>query len=798
MLSAKESDDESAPVPRHLEHGFDARHATVAELRSILLACTGEYPTHPGATKSDFIAAYHKQVTPRLNELRAQFFEGSRSLEEVESASSFIQSSLSDQAHENENNAVHKHATTKNVKNIFTSKLKPLPLPLPPQSPQKLLRPPKYTFPRSSNLTPHLPSDSSLRLSGSSTSSSQDETIEAFSIGHRSRTSGSSNASFSSETMSITRDILSRYESSPPNETSSTAEHLPDSKMKRAVYAQVQSPPSNIFETKLDGTHNPSFVEIESDYSDVLDAYEIDSPPRVGKLGEQDETDEGEYDERFSPDPRRRSSTSSVGSSGPLVVQSSGSPLLTKTLKKNLPLEKARRMSLLGTDGPSETRKAKDCGEVSCSSGSILKSVAGINEPESAGTECDHGSNNNRKDDSGNSRRKPSKPRTSATCLFLSVYACILPPLLLLANWYMETGSSIQFCQVHHYKSGNQMDWEKVITARDFMLYIMPSCIPCPKNALCHGNRIVGCLKDNVEVRFTAPKPLVSAFLGSVCPIEMFQRGEKTSHGEVSVQQPLYSRTQSAEYSIPTVAPIIKKEIAQLTELKNTMDVSATILKNAYQQLKVTAAENTQVAVEKAVQLQDTVYKVAVNYVDVVSAKYAATKRRVNEAGSVAGNAAFMHHEKIMTASFWVAATLLPLLFLQWIAHAFYSMRRRGQESRNHAIAEKIADEVLEKMRKRLDKIEALRNERADGRYVDATVRMDQIRDLVFPTMSQRQRRWSRAGDVDLKAAEAQDELMALSSERREKVWNIVRETLVGSEVVEEMEVDGVVMWELN
>ncbi|KAJ3058305.1 hypothetical protein HDU99_006867, partial [Rhizoclosmatium hyalinum] len=146
-----------------------------------------------------------------------------------------------------------------------------------------------------------------------------------------------------------------------------------------------------------------------------------------------------------------------------------------------------------------------------------------------------------------------------------------------------------------------------------------------------------------------------------------------------------------------------------------------------------------------------------------------------------------LHPDELLTYSTWTIGVSTLLFLTTTVTRSILRRKKESSLLEDTKLAQEAAEEVIQKLRERAAKI------RRQSKFIDTSVRIDQVRDLVLPLNPTRQRRASRGGDVDNSAA--LEGVMLLGEERREEVWKLVKQFVVESGEVEEMEVDGVAVW---
>ncbi|KAI8617212.1 hypothetical protein BC830DRAFT_1114584 [Chytriomyces sp. MP71] len=614
-------------------------------------------------------------------------------------------------------------------------------------------------------------------------------------------------------------DVLDAYENSPP----------------RAVQGGA---------SKSVAASSP--VSERSSNSTPLDAYLsegggfVDSKVEGGAAVEEEASnDDEEVDARFSPDPRSqkhrtigdrlstspRSPSAGAGGSGAGSGQPMGSPLLTRTLKQRLHkqvMDTVRRRSSLGAGEIMLGGATGSGSEHDLSFKDVMKAVEATMGGEGNGEReigeevlsCDERQERLEmesfeqylKDDKQRGKdddyvNKPYKKNKSSAlpCIMLLCYALMVPPLFLFIMWYWETGSTIQFCE-------NIVETPKrladVVTAKELMAYLMPSCVPCPEGTICDGDMVVGCLKESEEFYFPTSKPLRSVFsVKALCEGAVMQYDNERVHGGVSIQQPVYSRTKVPE---PTLNPVAGNESKLL---KAWIPAAMNATQHAHETLRMRYAqlmrESALLLGEAKWMLRRVLKGLTQEFgsnAQWLHKMYKTYQQENNRVLQIIAKLALKQGECLLLGS----AYLLVAVVASAGGTLVYKRQARSrvskmQEEEMH-FAREAAAEVIAKLVERADRIRRA-SEATSLRHVDTSVRLDQVRDLVLPANAQRQRRWSRGGDVDERAAMGADGADLLAAEimvnegRRENVWRLVKEFVLDSGAVEEMEVDGVAVW---
>ncbi|KAJ3061192.1 hypothetical protein HDU98_002888 [Podochytrium sp. JEL0797] len=282
-----------------------------------------------------------------------------------------------------------------------------------------------------------------------------------------------------------------------------------------------------------EGIFGPSSMTKRTPLRAALDKNLPPAPTKLEFNSSSDEDDENAP--RFSPDPRRVShhnrTPRQTPGGGEILhsprrtsltpqQQSTGSPLLTKTLKQRLKrhvMETGKHRSSpgsavgagVGVRGGSE--EAVHRGRTGRSvRGSVQVFSSGFSDGEAEEEDVFYdpfGSPKKPNDgidasDQQHQHLTASRSRTKCsqlggflvTCLFITCYALLVPPLFMLSTWYLETGSTLQFCDPTSAKANADFQWSQIVTAKDLMDFWMPSCLECPAGAVCRGDRVVGCV----------------------------------------------------------------------------------------------------------------------------------------------------------------------------------------------------------------------------------------------------------------------------------------------------------------
>ncbi|KAJ3028961.1 UNVERIFIED_CONTAM: hypothetical protein HDU68_000488 [Siphonaria sp. JEL0065] len=888
--SVKHPVTNTAEFPHYLLPSFDPQRATVPELKSILLNCGIEFPTHR-ALKDEYVALFQEKVAPNVKSFLASLKNvkpSNTGIKFVHTSPLKTQKRVSDEnvnlsrvnpvdakaaeqpqiLRDSENNhresngscaleivlsgdedSEQEHQATSKPRPAIVKAL-PQPLPVPPQNPQSLLHPSRLDTDKVKSylvdLPPPLFSQKNLKQSLSLKASRLPKPAS------RSRSSGPSSPLLSAsgcQSHEVGDSPQKKLEQTYHYEfTSSSQAMAPIEANTGATSSTEGSVQGESIEASLADDEGGLEEEDDSDYSDVLDAYEnIPSPAAAklstpkpsnykcpGKMANKTDDEENE-DVRFSPDPRRsssihrdRRSTSPRSSTSGSVVQSTGSPLLTKHLKQRLHqnvMETVRRRSSLRGD---EIRSGRNLSLIDA-----IKAVESDNFDETDDGEASDNQGGRSQDTKGPldiEMPDPGNPNNIEVhetvkhvrfpCIMLFFYALLVPPLFMLITWYLDTGSTIEFCKPI-VDDVNQ--FSEVVTAKDLMNYLMPSCIPCLEGAICEGDRVVACVLDELgEVSFDKAKPFRAAFrLGSLCEDVSVGRGkdekDKNMYPKVSIQvgsrllwpstnkgqskkQPTYSRTQPAAPSatislvqkdkvhFDRVVPIVQNVTHQTLETIMKVAQGYLLFTNiAFTELSANFLQTSHLVLD----ISSEKLVIAKKYWDIF-AFYYNTLTATIATKCTPSPADFLYYSTISIISF------LSLFAVYNITTTTLAKTKKSIAFKDIHIARIAANEILTKLQDRAAKIR--RQSILSRRKIDVSVRLDQVKDLVLPTNPQRQRRLSRGGDVDEKALLSSEEggLNMLDQERRENVWKLVREIVLDSGVVEEMEVDGVSVWLCN
>ncbi|KAJ3120496.1 hypothetical protein HK100_012775 [Physocladia obscura] len=506
------------------------------------------------------------------------------------------------------------------------------------------------------------------------------------------------------------------------------------------------------------------------DLNDFLDAYETSFSGSSVTEVVADSAVVVANDPRFSTYPRspRRSLSprTSVGS------QSSGSPLLTKTLKhrfhSKVRVAVQRRSSLSGDEivpvaavqNPFlrssrlsvETEKFENCNK-ELRLPTLEESVAEI--------EISQGDDNNEDALIGLTKILNS----SAPCILLSIYAFGISLIVLFALWYLETGSTIQFCSDEVISSTQTSE---ILTGQDLMMYLMPSCIPCPASAICQSDLILGCSKDGQDTFFAESMSLKSAFLiSTICretslPAPVPTEKPRKRQRDVIDQAAALARNTSMRISQDIMAYSvtlfhIAREIAHKVHLGS---------KNGFEIVRVHLSKKA----IRAIELKGYVFN------------------KHNNAISYCATVAMMNFDAIVYYVTSIATVGSPILLLFWCIWSYVKKMVRAKRDSDFGIATEAAELVIRKLQERAARIR--RHSLVLSKSMDTSVRLDQVKDLVLSSNPKLQRRISRGGDVDENIG-----FFLLDEKRRGEIWDITRKIVLNSGAVEEMEVDGVALW---
>ncbi|KAJ3385246.1 hypothetical protein HDU84_002400, partial [Entophlyctis sp. JEL0112] len=497
------------------------RFRLVTELKAILLECNVEFPTHR-AVKEDFVAIYRSKVAPNLDCQRAAFLakaqarpsnagidyidagrihsiKAMRLSQTQQSSINIISSSSSSSSAKRPSKAIKAGISSA----VGNDQKHPQSLPAPPSSPQKLLR------------AVHKGDDA--HEAANWTRSTLVVEIP------------------SSKSSAVAEHCVSKIpkpvRASPLKEPDSAASTTANSFSECQPFASLAAEPA------LSPIPRISHSFDAEDYNDLLEAYEnssppVSDPPTLTSENQKDDDKENTEDDEelnacFSPDPRSPSLFRN-GCSQRSSVGGSSSPLLTQTLRQRLKsqlLEKAKRLSesscgsaaggtdrLFLAEATAETEAEDEQQQQQQQKLSVPEVVGDLSELSPAIVAA-LGQTNGRK---------------WLNCSLLTAYAFFLPFLAIMVIWYVEIGSNIGYCDSDLNIGSSESSVLNIVTVKDFIKSILPSCMACPPSAVCRESYLVECRGELFAVdeprRFSA----VEYYFSSACS-EKTKLSSKTS-----------------------------------------------------------------------------------------------------------------------------------------------------------------------------------------------------------------------------------------------------------------------------
>ncbi|KAJ3352615.1 hypothetical protein HDU83_007809 [Entophlyctis luteolus] len=751
---------ENCPVlPPHLLESFDPAKATVTELKAILLECNVEFPTHR-AVKEDFVAIYRSKVAPNLDCQRAAFLakaqarpsnagidyidagrihsiKAMRLSQTQQSSINIISSSSSSSSAKRPSKAIKAGISSA----VGNDQKHPQSLPAPPSSPQKLLR------------AVHKGDDA--HEAANWTRSTLVVEIP------------------SSKSSAVAEHCVSKIpkpvRASPLKEPDSAASTTAHSFSECQPFASLAAEPA------LSPIPRISHSFDAEDYNDLLEAYENSSPPvsdpptHTSENQKDDDKENAEDDEElnacFSPDPRSPSLFRN-GCSQRSSVGGSSSPLLTQTLRQRLKsqlLEKAKRLSESscgsaagGTDrlflaeatAETEAEDEQQQQQQQQQKLSVPEVVGDLSELSPAIVAA-LGQTNGRK---------------WLNCSLLTAYAFFLPFLAIMVIWYVEIGSNIGYCDSDLNIGSSESSVLNIVTVKDFIKSILPSCMACPPSAVCRESYLVECRGELFAVEEPRKFSAVEYYFSSACS-EKSKLSSKTSSRHDSFGGP--------SIQVAEMGSTLERKMKSL--VNDMIEAASPVIDS----LLTTTLETIKVGHDRVNKMHGWVNNFVVTN----------AKRLKESAEPVAANPVARLGAVVISS-----CGMIGLLVRRWI-----SARAARQAAHDAKLARDVAAEVLSKLRRSSRHV--LEGEGGDAgttrKRATRRVRVLQVRDLMFPqggaAGTRMQRRESRGGDVVGNGHEA---LVAVDAARREKVWAAVREIVVSSKAVREVTVEGDEFWE--